>query len=465
MSFQDFMISKAQVTTEQGFEPVFLPDYLKDFQRDLVTWSVKNARCGLFEDCGLGKTVQQLVWAENVVRKTNGRVLILTPLSISEQTLDEAEKFEIEASRSRDGKLRGKIIITNYEKLHLFNPSDFVGCVCDESSILKNFKGTTKMEVTAFMRKLGYRLLCTATASPNDYIELGTSSEALGYLGHLDMLKKFFKSDTGTFASGGEGGRMGRSFGGKFRFKGHSQIEFWKWVCSWARAIRSPGDLGFSNEGYDLPELAEELHLVKYEVPAPDLLFPLPAVGLLEQREARSRTINERCELAAKIITDANSTSVGWVHTNAESKLLSSLVKGSVELTGSEPDDAKEEKLKAFRNGEFKKLITKPILAGYGHNWQHCNHQTSFPSHSFEQYYQCVRRSWRFGQKLPVKIDLVSTQADESVLRNLKRKTEMAEAGFTKMVELMSQFNHHEREDYNPTKKATMPKWMERIKP
>ena len=463
MSFENFIISKSQVTDQDGIEALFLPDYLKDFQRVLVEWSLKNARCGLFEDCGLGKTVQQLVWAENVVRNTNGRVLILTPLSISDQTLEEAEKFDIDAERSKDGKLpKSKIVITNYEKLHLFDPSDFAGCVCDESSILKNFKGTTRIAVTAFMRKLGFRLLCTATASPNDYIELGTSSEALGQLGHLDMLKKFFKSDTGTFASGGEGGRVKgtRSFGGKFRFKGHSQVEFWRWVCSWARAVRKPSDLGFSDDGYDLPELSEKLHLVEYEKPADDLLFPLPAVGLQEQREARTRTIEERCELSADIVNKKDTTSVSWVHTNAESKILTGMIKDAVEITGSEHDDAKEEKLRAFRAGEFSKLVTKPSLAGYGHNWQHCNHQTVFPSHSFEQYYQCVRRSWRFGQDRPVSIDIISTQADEGVLRNLKRKTEMAEAGFTKMVELMSEFSKHDRNDYNPTKKASIPSWL-----
>lgn len=462
MSFDKFMDRKSQVTDPCGFDPIFLPDYLMDFQRELVTWSIKNARCGLFEDCGLGKTVQQLVWAENVTRHTNGRVLILTPLSISEQTLEEADKFGIEAGRSRDGKLpKEKIVITNYEKLHLFDPSDFVGCVCDESSILKNFKGTTRIAVTGFMRKLGYRLLCTATASPNDYVELGTSSEALGQLGHLDMLKKFFKSDTGTFASGGEGGRMGsRSFGGKFRFKGHSQIEFWRWVCSWARAIRKPSDLGFSDDGYDLPALTEDLHIVKNEVPAPDLLFPLPAVGLKEQREARTRTIKERCELAAEIVARKDTTSVSWVHTNAESKMLKDMINDAVEITGSEDDDSKEEKLKAFRAGQFEKLVTKPSLAGYGHNWQHCNHQTVFPSHSFEQYYQCVRRSWRFGQKLPVSIDIITTQADESVLRNLKRKTELAEEGFQKMVQLMSQQINVKRDDYNPTIKASLPSWL-----
>lgn len=464
--FNDFIIRKSQLTDGTGFDATFIPDYLKDFQKSLVEWSVKNARCGLFEDCGLGKTVQQLVWAENIVRHTNGRVLILTPLSISEQTIEEAEKFQINAKRSRDGSLPdSKIVVTNYEQLHRFNSKDFVGCVCDESSILKNVKGHTKQQVTAFMRKLKFRLLCTATASPNDYIELGTSSEALGHLGYLDMLKKFFKADGNTFAIGGGAESRTRfsgnkSFGGKFRFKGHSQVEFWRWVCSWARAIRKPSDLGFADDGYDLPELRENLHIVKKETVAEGMLFALPAVGLKEQREARTRTIVERCELAAQRVIDMDTISVAWVSTNKESEMVTKLIPGAIELTGSEKDEAKEEKLKAFRSGQIKQLVTKPILAGYGHNWQHCNHQTVFPSHSFEQYYQCVRRSWRFGQVNPVDIDVITTQADESVLKNLQRKTELAEAGFEKMVELMSEYSVHQRNDYNPTHKATLPTWL-----
>ena len=464
MSFDIFIDGKTQFAKDGGFDPLFVPDYLKGFQKSLVEWAILNARCGLFEDCGLGKTVQQLVWAENVVRHTNGRVMILTPLSISEQTLEESEKFGIESARARDGVLpSSKIVVTNYEQLHKYDPRDFVGCVCDESSILKNVKGKIKGEVTRFMQKMSYRLLCTATASPNDYIELGTSSEALGHLGHMDMLKQFFKTDTGEMALGGAGGKArgsSRSFGGKFRFKGHSQIEFWRWVCSWARAIRKPSDLGFSDEGYDLPELRENLHIVESETVADGMLFALPAVGLKEQREARTRTIGERCELAAKIVSERKTTSVAWVHTNAESKLVTDMIDGAVELTGSEQDEAKEEKLKAFRRGEFKVMVTKPILAGYGHNWQHCNHQTVFPSHSFEQYYQCVRRSWRFGQKSSVDIDVVTTQADEAVLKNLQRKTKMAEEGFDKMVELMSDFMTKERKDYNPTHQATLPSWL-----
>jgi hypothetical protein len=465
MSFDIFIDGKTQYAKEGGFDALWVPDFLKDFQKSLVEWATLNSRCGLFEDCGLGKTVQQLVWAENVVRKTNGRVIILTPLSISEQTIEESEKFEVEAMRARDGSLpASKIVVTNYEQLHKFDARDFVACVCDESSILKNVKGQIRGEVTAFMRKMSYRLLCTATASPNDYIELGTSSEALGYLGHMDMLKQFFKTDTGEMALGGAGGKArggSRSFGGKFRFKGHSQEEFWRWVCSWARAIRKPSDLGYSDDGYDLPELRENLHIVKSETVADGMLFALPAVGLKEQREARTRTIDERCELAAEIIAKRGTTSVGWVHTNAESKLVTGMIPGAVELTGSEPDEAKEEKLKAFRRGEFKVMVTKPTLAGYGHNWQHCNHQTVFPSHSFEQYYQCVRRSWRFGQERPVDIDVVTTQADEAVLKNLQRKTKMAEEGFDRMVELMADFMKLQRNDYNPTHKAKLPAWLQ----
>jgi hypothetical protein len=464
MSFDIFIGGKTQFAKEGGFDALFVPDYLKDFQKSLVQWSVLNARCGLFEDCGLGKTVQQLVWAQNIAMKTNGRVMVLTPLSISEQTVEEAEKFGIEAERARDGVLPDcKIVITNYEQLHKYDSKDFVGCVCDESSILKNVKGKTKMEVTAFMRKMSYRLLCTATASPNDYMELGTSSEALGHFGYMDMLKKFFKSDDGSMAIGGSGGKArggSRSFGGKMRFKGHSQEEFWRWVCSWARAIRKPSDLGYDDTGYDLPELRENLHLVKSETVADGFLFALPAVGLLEQRQARTRTINERCELAAKLVVDRGTTSVSWVSTNAESRLVTEMIPGSVELTGSELDEVKEEKLKAFRRGEIKALVTKPKLAGFGHNWQHCNHQTVFPSHSFEQYYQCVRRSWRFGQTSSVDIDVVSTQADEAVLKNLQRKTKLSEEGFDRMVDLMSDFMNHERNDYNPSVKAIIPSWL-----
>ena len=285
--YEDFIFSKSQLGTFNGFDPIWMPGFLFDFQKSLVDWSVRKGRSAIFADCGLGKTIQQLVWAENVVRKTNRAVLILTPLAVSHQTVAEAERFGIEARRFIPGmNIRG-IIVTNYERLHLLGANEFIGCVCDESSILKSYDGTRRAEITEFMRMLPYRLLCTATAAPNDYIELGTSAEALGELGYTDMLTKFFKNDQNTIRpmrytghGNPRGSRDLKEATDKWRFKGHAEIPFWKWVCSWARAVRRPSDLGFSDEGFILPPLVEEDHMIDIDKPADGMLFSLPAVGL-----------------------------------------------------------------------------------------------------------------------------------------------------------------------------------------
>ena len=267
--YTDFLHIKTQLGSLDGFEPVWMPDFLFDFQRELVAWACRKGKGAVFADCGLGKTPMQLVWAENVVRYTNRPVLILTPLAVSHQTITEAAKFGIEAHRCDTGKVYPGINVVNYERLHYFNPDDFSGCVCDESSILKSFDGTRRLEITEFMRKLPYRLLCTATAAPNDYIELGTSSEALGQLGHTDMLTRFFKNDQNTIKP-----RVYRHHSqnfsklddaAKWRFKGHAEQAFWRWVCSWARAIRKPSDLGFDDRNFILPPLVEQDHLVEAE--------------------------------------------------------------------------------------------------------------------------------------------------------------------------------------------------------
>lgn len=260
MSYAEFLHRKAQLETGNGFEPVWMPDFLFDFQADTVSHAIRRGRTALFEDCGLGKTVQELVWAENVVRFTNGNVLLCTPLAVGAQMVGEAAKFGVEVHRSHDGHAHRGITITNYENLHKFDPADFVGMICDESSILKSFDGTRRGQITQFMRKLPYRLLATATAAPNDYIELGTSSEALGYLGYMDMLARFFKNDLNNSASGRFRGEVI-----KWRLKGHAEVPFWRWVCSWARAIRKPSDLGYSDERFILPELFEQEHLVQNE--------------------------------------------------------------------------------------------------------------------------------------------------------------------------------------------------------
>ena len=366
---------------------------LFDFQKSLVEWQVRKGRCATFADCGLGKTPMQLTWAQNVVEHTNKPVLILTPLSVSHQTVREAEKFHIEAQRSGDGKFKGKtIVVTNYERLHHFKPNDFGGAACDESSILKNFDGQIKEQVTEFMRVVPYRALYTATAAPNDYIELGTSSEALGEMGYMDMLSRFFKTnDNSGSAHGGNGGVYGGKRnpvfnGGKFRFRGHAEHDFWRWVCSWARAIRRPSDLGFDDGRFKLPELITNQYIVKAEKKKDDFLFDMPAITLEEQRDERRRTINQRCEKAAELVNKTGKPFILWCSLNDEGDKLEEVVKDAVQVSGSDSDDKKEEAYAAFESGEVRGIITKPVLSGFGLNWQHCAHQVIFPSHSFEQY-------------------------------------------------------------------------------
>lgn len=429
--YQNFLVSKSQSGSEDGFEPVWMPDWLFPFQQSLVEWAVRHGRAALFCDCGLGKGPMGLVWAENVVRKTNKPVLYLTALAVSHQIIAEAEKFGIDAHRSIDGAVFPGITVTNYERLHLYDPARFAGVVCDESSILKNYDGARRGEITAFMRKIEYRLLATATAAPNDFVELGTSSEALGHLGHMDMLNRFFKNDLNNSATGRMRGEVI-----KWRFKGHAELPFWRWVCSWARACRRPSDLGFDDASFVLPPLHEHEHLVEAMRLAPGMLFALPAVGLKEQREERRRTVRERCEKVAALVDDGEQALV-WCHLNEEGDLLEDLIPDAIQVSGSDSDDTKEDRLLAFARGDARVLVTKPRIAGFGLNLQKCAHVTFFPSHSYEQYYQGVRRCWRFGQKRPVVVDVVTTEGEQEVLKNLQRKAAQADKMFSNLVTQM----------------------------
>jgi len=463
--YNAFLYGKSQLGEDHGFAAITIPSMLFDFQHSLVEWALRKGRAAIFADCGLGKTPMQLVWADNVARKTNGRVLILTPLAVGAQTVREGAKFGIECIQVRDGVLPygAKIIVTNYEKLHLFNASDFVSCVCDESSILKNFDGATKAAVTEFMRRLPYRLLCTATAAPNDYIELGTSSEALGDLGYIDMLQRFFKSNDGSFAQGGGGNGPRRfskqPFGGKFRFRGHAERDFWRWVCSWARAMRKPSDLGFSNDKFILPPLNTREHVVKAQTARDGWLFDTAAVTLQEQREERRRTMKERCELAAALVCDTGKPAVCWGYLNPECDLIEKLVPDSVQVSGDDTDERKEEVFNAFRDGSIRVLVTKPVIGAWGLNWQHCAHQTFFPSHSFEQFYQSVRRSWRFGQKSQVTVDVVASEGERGVLASIGRKAAQADAMFGQLVELMNNELRIEKRKDKQTPQE-IPQWL-----
>jgi hypothetical protein len=376
----------------------------------------------------------QLAWAENIVRKTNRPVLILTPLAVSHQTVREAEKFGIDCQRTAGAIPPGaRVLVTNYEKLAHFSPADFAGVVCDESSAIKAFDGKRRAEVTEFLRTLPYRLLCTATASPNDYVELGTSSEALGEMGQMDMLGRFFQNDNNTsswrgVAVSGNGGVR------RWRFKGHAEQPFWRWVCSWARAMRRPSDLGFPDDGFALPPLTVREHIVETRTLAPGMLFALAAADMREEREERRRTIGERCEMAAALVADTGQPAVVWCHLNDEGDLLASLIPDGRQVSGSDPDEAKEEAYEAFTAGQLRVLIIKPKIGAWGLNWQHCAHVVTFASHSYEQYYQAVRRCWRFGQDSPVTVDLVATEGERGVKDNLRHKSEAADRMFSAIV-------------------------------
>lgn len=431
--YDAFLSGKLQLEHGGGFEPTYLPSFLFDFQRDLVTWALLKGRAALFEDCGLGKTPQQLVWAENVVRHTNRPVLILTPLAVTSQTIREGEKFGIQARRSVAGELHDGINVTNYERLHHFKPSDFAGIVCDESSILKSFEGTTRAAITEFMRTIPYRLLCTATAAPNDYVELGTSSDALGGLGFMDMLSRFFKNARNNASLGRAWSSQGGG-GPQWRFRGHAEQPFWRWVSSWARAVRRPSDLGYEDGGFKLPGLIEREHTVRAAHPREGLLFSVPAVGLAEEREERRRSLDERCEMVSELINKTGQPAVAWCQLNDEGNLLTKLMPDAVQVSGKDSDEAKVEKFEAFTSGAVRVLVTKPIIGAWGLNWQHCAHTTMFASHSFEQYYQSVRRFWRFGQTRQVTVDHVLSDGEQRVIANLQRKAAQADRLFGELA-------------------------------
>ena len=454
-AYSDFILSKSHSGGDFGFAPIALPSYLFDFQSAMVDWALRKGRAALFEDCGLGKTPQELVWADNVVRHTNGRVLFCAPLAVAFQVAREAEKFGVDVTVSRDGKIGGSgIYLTNYERLGLFDSSDFVGMVCDESSILKSFDGATKQAITIFMRKLPYRLLATATAAPNDYVELGTSSEALGHLGYMDMLNRFFKNDLNNSATGRMRGEVI-----KWRLKGHAEEPFWRWVASWSRAMRKPSDIGFDDARFNLPPLNEREHVVSVESIAEGMLFELPAVGLKEQREERRRSLTERCEQAASLVSGTGQPAIVWCELNDEGDLLESLIPDAVQVSGADSDDSKEEKLLGFADGKARVLITKPKIGAWGLNFQHCAHMTFFPSHSYEQTYQAIRRCWRFGQKRPVTVDYVTTEGGRGIMRNFQRKAAKADAMFANLVAHQNAALAIERASAF-TKKMKVPTWL-----
>ena len=454
MEYQRFIESKSRINSQDGFEPNWIPKWLKDFQKYLVDWACKTGRSAIFADCGMGKTPMQLVWAKNVCKHTGGRVLIVTPLAVYGQTKREADKFKIESEISRDGKYSSDIVLTNYERLHYFSPEDFAGVVCDESSAIKDFKAKRTSYITEFMRQIKYRLLCTATPAPNDFHELGTSSESLGYLGFRDMITKFFKMEQSKDYLG-----WGRT---KYRFRGHAQDPFWQWVCSWARSMRMPSDMGFSNKGFVLPPLIENNVIAKTAQPRPGVLYTTPARGMKEERQERNHSIRERCEISAELINAVDGPAVAWCELNPEGDLLAKLIDDCVQIKGSQSPEEKEEKFELFATQKVKKLVIKPKIGAWGLNWQHCSNMSVMISHSFEQYYQLVHRCWRFGQANPVTVNRILCEGQLGILDNLSRKQEQSEQMFDRIVRNMNDpMLLLSKDKFDETE--SIPSWLQRI--
>ena len=424
MSYAKFLADKRLVADPSGLTalPALNPS-LFDFQTAITGWALKRGRAAIFADCGMGKTAMQLEWATHVP----GDVLILAPLAVAKQTVREGEKFGVPVSYCRDqSESQAGITITNYEMLDHFDLSKFTGLVLDESSILKAYDGKTKQQIIDASQRVPYRLACTATPAPNDFMEIGNHAEFLGVMSRVEMLSMFFVHDGGETQ--------------KWRLKGHAKKDFWQWVCSWAVMVRKPSDLGFSDEGFDLPALEYHEHVVEVENEPTEGLFPTEAQTLQERIRARKGSVQERADRCAVMVNASDDQWIIWCNLNSESEALAKLIPDAVEVRGSDSMEAKESKLAGFLDGTHRVLITKPSIAGFGMNFQNCRNMAFVGlSDSWEQYYQAVRRCWRFGQTRPVNVHLIVAETEGAVLANIKRKEADAQAMAENMVAEMSE--------------------------
>lgn len=430
---------------------------LFDFQADIVRWAIRRGRAALFCDCGLGKTIMQLEWAKHVYEKTGGDVLILAPLAVSTQTSMEGKNLlnmQVKICAEQDDVKPG-INITNYEKLHHFDPAHFAGIVLDESSILKSHTSKTREKIITSFSRTPYRLACTATPSPNDFMELGNHSEFLGIMTRSEMLSVFFIHDGGDTA--------------KWRLKGHAKDDFWRFLCSWSVMVKKPSDLGYEDNGFTLPPIHIHDHIIKVDGPRNGLLFAVAAKTLTERRNARRETMEERCRTAADLVNNSTEPWVVWCDLNAESELLKKLIPDAVEVKGADSNRHKEESMIGFSNGVYRVMDSKPSIAGFGMNWQHCNNMAFVGlSDSFEAFYQATRRCWRFGQKRPVNVHVITSELEGNVVANIKRKEDDAERMALEMTEHMSEISSAEikgssrnTSKYEPKIKIKIPNFME----
>ena len=455
MEYKEFLKTKKHLLGEFGFEPTFIPKIAFDFQKEIIQKAVRKGRMAVFADTGLGKTLIQLSIAQNIVEHTNKKVLILTPLAVGFQFIKEAINIGVDnVYQSKEGSLHGNIIVTNYQRLHLFNCSDFECVILDESSILKNFNGKIKSQITSFIKKVKYRFLSTATPSPNDFTELGTSSEALGYMGYMDMLSKFFKNNNNSIDSGN------RNVGSKYYLKPHAEKDFFRWVNQWSIMIKKPSDLGYSNDRYILPKLHVIDHTIKnkslIDIGGQIQMFTPIAKTMLEVRHEQKQTLTQRCEKAVDL--SLNKVSVYWSNTNKESGLIKKMDKDSYEILGSMSIDKKEDILINFAEGNIDRIITKAKITGMGLNWQHCNHSVIFPTWSYEQYYQAIRRFYRFGQKKEVTVHRISSDGQTRVIQALNEKSKKNKVLYDNLLNNTNIIYESNTKEFN--KNISLPKFI-----
>lgn len=430
IAYADFIEQKASRKLESGFAPSrwLLP--LFRWQKEIVESACRAGRFAIFADCGMGKTMMQLEWAAQVLEHIGGKALVVAPLAVAEQTRREGEKFGLNVRVCRDGgDLEDGISIVNYEMLHRFSPKDIAAIVLDESSILKNYSGKVRESITQFAKSIPYRLCCTATPAPNDIMEIGTHAEFLGVMRRTEMLATYFIHDSGETQ--------------KWRLKHHAVAPFFQWMSTWSIAARSPSDLGCDDSQFVLPPLSIHQIIVESK-PTPGRLFVVPASTLTERREARNASMDARAMAVAEMVNASLRPWIVWCDLNAESAALAASIPGAVEIRGSDKPEKKVAALEGFANGSIRVLVTKPSIAGFGLNWQHCA-DVAFTglSDSYEQFYQAVRRCWRFGQKNPVNVRVVISEGEGEVLKNIQRKEAQMNQLYDQLIANMNTEKRH----------------------
>lgn len=459
MNYSEFVDGKLLKVPPTGIRSGFtISDGLFDFQQSLVSWAIKRGRAAIFADTGLGKSRMQVAWADAVNRYAGHDVLILAPLAVAAQTVEEAASIGVKVKQCRDGaEVESGITITNYDRIHRFDTSRFGAVVLDESSVIKHHTSKTLQLLLEAFDRTPFKLCATATPAPNDWTELGTHAEFLGICTQTEMLSEYFLHDGGDTQT--------------WRLKGHARREFWRWIASWAALVRKPDDLGFDGSRYNLPPITINQHIIKTDHHDPGqtgMLFALEANTLSERRDARRKSIEGRVQSCADMVNANDEPWIVWCDLNAESDALIEAIPGAIEIRGSDDPETKEKRLMDFAHGKIRVLVTKPSIAGFGLNWQHCAHMAFVGvTDSWESYYQAVRRCWRFGQKRNVQVHIFASDLEGAVVANLKRKEQdaaiMAEQLSSETRDaVMAEVTGSTRNtnEYNPQRKAAIPDWL-----